>query len=575
MVLAFVQPKLSRGRSMNSCKLLTLFLFSIAGLVLNAASAADKTYADYIYTNAKIWTGDSTTPSASSLAIKGNKILAVGEYSQLRKIINQKTKVIDLRGARVTPGFIDNHTHFADVSGLLSAVQLRDAPSQHEFVKRIANFTKTLSKEQWILMGIWDHEAWGGQLPEAKWIDDVTPNNPLFLLRTDGHMALANSKAMSLAGVDKNTPEVPGGEIVRDDNGNPTGVFRDAAMLLISKVIPELSIQQQANEFKQGVKHALSYGVTQIHDMGQWQHLHAFKKLAQNQQLDMRVYSFVPLQTHAQLAKFVKENGRGNQMHRWGGLKGLVDGSLGSTTAWFYQAYNDEPDKKGFPIDDLNDFSSWIKQGDAAGLHVTIHAIGDKANDWLLDQFLKVEKENPNNFQRRWRIEHAQHLSQSAINRIAEHSIIASMQPFHAIDDGRWAEKRIGKERIKTTYAFDSLLDKGAIVTFGSDAPVAPMNVMHGIYAAVTRRTIDNKNPDGWVPEQKINVEEALTAYTKNNAYAGFQEDKLGQLKAGYLADFVVLEKDILSIPAEEIKDVRIKMTIVDGKVVYRAKQED
>ncbi len=555
---------------MNKSRSLQFVFICLCHSFLNPPVVMAQQIADQIFTNAKIWTGDKSNPSAQSIAIKGNTILAVSNDTEILKFKGNDTQVFDLKGARVTPGFIDNHTHFADVSGLLSAVQLRDASSKQEFVSRIAAFAKTLEKGQWILMGIWDHEAWGGQLPEAKWIDAVTPDNPVYLLRTDGHMALANSKAMSLAGISKQTEELPGGEIVRDKDGNPTGILRDAAMSLVSKIVPELSIRQQANEFKQGIDHALSFGVTQIHDMGTWQHLHAFKKLSQNQQLKMRVYSFVPLQTHLKLADFVKQNGRGNEMHRWGGLKGLVDGSLGSTTAWFYQAYNDEPDKKGFPIYDLEDFSDWMKAGDAAGLHVTIHAIGDRANDWLLDRFTDIEKNNPANPQRRWRIEHAQHLSKSAIDRIAKQSIIASMQPYHAIDDGRWAEKRIGKQRIKTTYAFDSLMDKGATVTFGSDAPVAPINVMQGIYAAVTRQTIDNKNPGGWVPEEKISVEQALTAYTSNNAYAGFQENKLGKLKAGFLADFVVLEQDILSIPVDHIKDVKVSMTVVDGKVVYK-----
>jgi predicted amidohydrolase YtcJ len=525
--------------------------------------------ADIILSNGKVWTGDKSNPYATTLAIKGNKIIAVGSNA-VEKLKGKSTKVINLKGKRVTPGFIDNHTHFTEVSGLLSAVQLRDATSKNEFIKKIATYAKQMKTGSWMINGIWDHEAWGGQLPEAKWIDAVTPNNPVYLWRTDGHMALVNSVAMKLAGIDEKTADVDGGEIVRDRDGKPTGVFKDAAMDLISKVIPVLTIEEQALSFKAGIEHAISFGVTQIHDMGKWAHLKAFQKLYNDKQLKMRVYSFVPLQTYSQLADYVSNNGRGNDLHRWGGLKAMVDGSLGSTTAWFYEAYDDEPDKHGFPIYALKEFKGWIKAADLVGLNITIHAIGDQANDWILDSFEDITKNNPVNAQRRWRIEHAQHLSPAAIGRMDELSVIPSMQPYHAIDDGRWAEKRIGSERIKTTYAFNSLLEKNARLTFGSDSPVAPMNVMQGIYAAVTRRTLDGANPDGWVAAEKISIEQALTAYTVSNAYAGFQENKLGQLKAGYLADLVVLEQDLFEIPAEEIKDITVNMTMVNGKIVYQ-----
>ncbi|MDH5630417.1 MAG: amidohydrolase [Gammaproteobacteria bacterium] len=540
------------------------------GLILNFGQvlAADK--ADIVLTNGNIWTGDATNPQASAIAISGNKIIAVGSDEEIKKYVNNDTHQLDLKGKRVTPGFIDNHTHFSSVSGLINAVQLRDASSKKQFIQRIGDFAKTMPKGRWMLDGIWDHQAWGGELPKAEWIDSVTPDNPVYLWRTDGHMAIANSAAMKLAGVDKNTPDVAGGMIVRDEKGNPTGIFKDAAMELITKAIPPLTIDEQADAFKGGIRHALAFGVTQIHNMGTWKDLMAFQQLHDRSQLYMRVYSFVPLQTHSKLKNYVAKNGRGDDMHRWGALKAMVDGSLGSSTAWFYESYTDNTDNFGFPIHELKQFKQWIKQADLNGLHVTIHAIGDKANDWLLDIFEAINKNNPDNSQRRWRIEHAQHLSLSAIKRMQSLSVIPSMQPFHAIDDGRWAEKKIGSERIKTTYAFKSLLDNNALLTFGSDAPVAPMNVMEGIYAAVTRQTIDGANPDGWVPAEKISIEQALKAYTANNAYAGFQEDRLGQLKVGFLADLVVLEQDIFTIPANQIKDVKIHMTMVDGKVVYQ-----
>ncbi len=550
-----------KNLSFRYIPLVFMSLFSFSVLASEAA--------DVIYINAKIWTADSSNPTAQAIAIGNNKILAVGSNEEITGFKTDATKIVDLHNKRVTPGFIDNHTHFADTSGLLSAVQLRDVTSKRQFVDRIKNYAAGMQPGEWMLMGIWDHESWGGELPEANWINDVTRDNPVFLLRTDGHMALANQAAMAAAGVTNDTADVPGGEIIRDKNGNLTGVFKDAAMDLFWKFIPALTVDQQAAVFQKGIDHAVSLGVTQIHDMGTWQHLQSFQQLQQKNLLKMRVYSFVPLQTHQKLADFVKQNGRGNDIHRWGGLKGLVDGSLGSTTAWFYEPYTDEPDKFGFPIYDLKSFKQWMVAGDKSGLNITIHAIGDKANDWVLNSFEDISTNNPPNQQRRWRIEHAQHLSKTAINRISKLGVIASMQPYHAIDDGRWAEKRIGAERIKTTYAFKSLLDAGALLTFGSDSPVAPMNVMQGLYAAVTRRTLDGLNPKGWVPAEKINLEQALRAYTINNAYAGFQENKLGQLKAGFLADFVVLDQDIFEIPAEQLKHVEVLMTVVNGKLVF------
>jgi predicted amidohydrolase YtcJ len=261
-------------------------------------------------------------------------------------------------------------------------------------------------------------------------------------------------------------------------------------------------------------------------------------------------------------------------MLRWGGLKGFVDGSLGSTTAWFYQPYLDDKKSTGLIVTDTNDLRRNILAADAAGLQVTVHAIGDRANDWLLNVFETAEKIKGNS-NSRFRIEHAQHLSAAAINRFAALNVIPSMQPYHAIDDGKWAAKRLDDDRLKRTYAFKSLLNAHAKLTFGSDWTVAPLTPIEGIYAAVTRRTLDDKNPNGWYPEQKISVEDALRCYTVNNAYAGFHENKTGMLKAGMLADFVILSDDIFSISPEKINKVKVLETILDGKIVYDAEKKE
>ncbi|MBS1577301.1 MAG: amidohydrolase, partial [Bacteroidetes bacterium] len=314
--------------------------------------------------------------------------------------------------------------------------------------------------------------------------------------------------------------------------------------------------------------------VTQVHDMssfGGWIDLETYRRAYQNKQLYLRVYSFVPLGTWPRLDSFCKANGKGDDMLRWGGLKGFVDGSLGSTTAWFYQPYLDAPNSTGLQVTDTNLLRKWVLSADSAGLHIAIHAIGDRANDFILSVYKEAEAKTLGK-DHRFRIEHAQHLTQQAIPKFAELSVIASMQPYHAIDDGKWAAKRLDDTRLKGTYAFKSLIDAKVTVTFGSDWTVAPLKPLEGIYAAVTRRTLDDKNPGGWYPDQKLSVEQALRCYTVNNAYAGFQEDKLGKIKAGMLADFVVLSDNLFDIVPEKIKDVKVERTVVNGKEVYLRK---
>ena len=418
--------------------------------------------------------------------------------------------------------------------------------------------------------GDWDHEAWGGELPSRSWIDSVTGNHPVFVSRYDGHMALANSKALELAGINRNTKVPAGGEMKKDANGEYTGVLKDEAMGLVYKVIPDPS-EKELDEYLQAAEqHAFENGVTQVHDVssyGGWMDLATYRRNYANKKLDLRIYSFVPLSTWAKLDSFCKKEGKGDDMLRWGALKGFMDGSLGSTTAWFYQPYLDAPATSGLNVTDTNDIRRWVLAADSAGLHIAVHAIGDRANDFILDVYEEAEKKRPGDH--RFRVEHAQHLSPQAIPRFAQLNVIPSMQPYHAIDDGRWAYKRLDDARLKRTYAFKSLLDTKAMLTFGSDWTVAPLKPLQGIYAAVTRRTLDDKNPNGWYPEQKISVEQAVKCYTINNAYAGFQENKLGMLKKGMLADFIVLDQNIFEIAPENIRDVRVLRTIVNGKQVY------
>jgi hypothetical protein len=404
-------------------------------------------------------------------------------------------------------------------------------------------------------------------------IDDVTKDNPVFVERLDGHMALANELAMKLAGITKDTKDVAGGVIVRDAEGNPTGIFKDAAQGLIAKAIPPPSEQEMLTAIEAAEKYASENGVTSVQDMSAAPAVfRVYQKLWHEGKLEVRVSGHQPLTTWARLAAPGILANFGDGTLHIGGLKGFADGSLGSTTAWFFKPYLDAPNTSGIPSDELSrpeEMYAHILAADRAGLQVAIHAIGDRANNTILNFYERVEKEDGER-DRRFRIEHAQHLLKNDIPRFGQLGIIASMQPYHLMDDGRWAAKRIDAERIKTTYAFRSLLDSGAKLAFGSDWPVAPMVPLLGIYGAVTRRTLDGKNPDGWVPEQKISVAEAVHGYTVGSAYAEKEEKVKGSIEVGKLADLVVLTDDIFSINPVEIEKVKVDMTLLGGRVVYQ-----
>lgn len=527
--------------------------------------------ADLVMRGGVVWTGVPESGAARAVAVKDGRILAVGSDEDVEALIGSGTRVVELEGRAVTPGFIDAHTHFIDGGFKLASVDLRDAATPEELARRIGAFASTVPPGTWITGGDWDHELWGGELPRREWVDALTPDHPVFVNRLDGHMALANSAALSAAGIDQDgrTPDPEGGTIVRDPaTDEPAGVFKDEAMGLIGRAIPDPTEAELDHALETAAAHALERGVTQVHDMAGWSSLETYRRAHERGALPLRVYSVVPISTWERLRDWVGEHGRGDRRLWWGGLKGFVDGSLGSTTAWFYEPYADEPATAGFMTSDSTELRTWIASADAAGLQVMVHAIGDRANDWLLDVYRDVARENgPRD--RRFRIEHAQHLTPEAVARFAEQGVIAAMQPYHAADDGRWAEKRIGPERILGTYAFRSLLDAGATLAFGSDWTVAPIDPVLGLDAAVTRRTIDGANPDGWVPGERIGLEETLRAYTQGGAVAGFVEDELGRLEPGLLADLVVLSEDVFSLDPKSLATVRVDMTVVDGRVAF------
>ncbi|MBE2281704.1 MAG: amidohydrolase, partial [Ignavibacteriaceae bacterium] len=474
-------------------------------------------------------------------------------------------------GKLVLPGLIDNHTHFISGGTYLNGLDLRPAKSIAEFVEILKRYVET-HKGKWILGGNWDHEAWEKtDLPIKEWIDPFSENTPILIDRFDGHMALANSYALKLAGINKNTPDPAGGKIEKDPvTGEPTGILKDNAMYLVLAIIPEQSFEENVEALKSALAEARRLGITSVHDITSANDFKVMNKFDKEGALTCRIYTRIPVSQFRNLVNTGIDFNTGSEFLKLGSLKAFADGSLGSSTAWFFEPYFQDPSTSGLPMDIiLNDsLSSWAFAADKAGLQLSIHAIGDKANSYILDVFEKIKEVNPE-WDRRFRIEHAQHLKKSEIKRFREIGVIASVQPYHCIDDGVWAEKRIGPERIHEAYPIRTLINEGVQVCFGSDWPVAPLNPLWGIYAAATRRTFDDKNPGGWIPDEKITVEEAIKCYTINNAYAGFSENTLGSITTGKFADFIVLSENILKIDPVKIWDVQVLRTVVGGKTVY------
>lgn len=542
-------------------------------LVASLFSACAKVPEAGLVAYGRVWTGNPDQPWAGGVAMRGDTILAVGDSADVARYVGKATEVVSAAGAMIVPGFMDGHTHFLDGGFQLASVDLRTADTPEEFTARIKAFAAERKPGDWILGGDWDHERWPGTpLPTKAWIDSVTPNNPVFVNRLDGHMAVANSAALRAAGVTRATKDVPGGEIVRvPGTGEPTGVLKDNAMTLVYGAMPAPTDAQQDAALTRALAFAGSKGVTAVNFMSApttW--LGAFQRAQAAGTLTVRVKMFFPIERWRWVADTVAAAGPGDDWLRIDGVKGYMDGSLGSTTALFFDPYLDAPGTRGLATTNVDSMRRYVQAADSAQLQVAVHAIGDRANALLLDLYDSVSVANGAR-DRRFRIEHAQHLRPVDITRIATMNVIPSMQPYHAIDDGRWAGKRLDSTRLRTTYAFRDLIDQGAHLDFGSDWTVAPLDPLLGIYAAVTRRTLDDKNPEGWFPAQKVTVEEALRAYTTEIAYGVFAEGRRGVLTPGARADLVLLDRDLTAIPPTDIPNARVLVTVAGGRVVYRA----
>ena len=543
-------------------------------LLLGASALAQgRPAADLIVTHANIYTVDRQHPRAEAVAVIGERIVAVGSRAEIDSWRGPATRVIDAHGRLLLPGFNDSHVHFTDGGAALAEVQLNDAGSVEELRHRLATQVARTARGEWILGGDWDETKWSPrQQPTAALIDDVTRDVPVFISRYDGHQGLANSAAMRLAGISTGTADVAGGVIVRDETGAPTGIFKDAAQELLFKVIPPRSHEQRLAAARRALAYAASVGVTSVQHMSvEFADVEVYSELLEKGELTTRIYC-APLETEWQAqARVGMRRAWGSPYLRLGAVKGFADGSIGSRTAALLKPYSDEPDNRGILSAEMHPPEAMrerLMQADAAGLQLRVHAIGDRAISMVLDMFEAIEKANGYHDQR-MTIEHAQHMAPDDLERFARLHVIASMQPYHAIDDGRWVEARIGHERARTSYAWRSLLDHGVTLAFGTDWYVAPLNPLLGLYAAVTRATLDGKNPQGWIPEQRITLAEAVEAYTLGSAFAEFQEKEKGSITAGKLADMVILSDDIFAIKSEAIRNVKVETTIVGGKLVY------
>jgi predicted amidohydrolase YtcJ len=535
--------------------------------------AQTKPAADLIIQNARVWTVDASLPEAEAVAVLGDRIVAVGSHRLVDAWRGPKTRVVDAAGKRLLPGFNDAHVHFTDGGLQLDSVELNDATSPQEFAHRIGERAARTAQGEWVLGGDWDETKWNpAELPTKELIDTATPETPVAVSRYDGHMVLANSLALKLAGITAQTPDPAGGVIVRDRQGTPTGALKDAAEDLLFKAVPPPSHDRRRHAIERALEHSASLGVTSVQHMNpDYADIAIYSELLDEGKLTTRIYA-APLITQVEdQVKIGIRRAFGGPYLRIGAVKAYADGSLGSTTAYFFEPYVDQPGNRGLLSDEMHPLSLMqdrMMRADAAGLQICTHAIGDAGISAILDIYTAIEKEHGSR-DRRWRIEHAQHMAAKDFDRFVQLHVIASVQPYHAIDDGRWAEGRIGHDRASRTYAFRTLLNHGVRLAFGTDWDVAPLNPMLTLYAATTRATLDGKNPNGWFPEQKLTIKEAIEAYTMGSAYAEFQENEKGSITSGKLADMVLLSDDVLSIDPAKIRDVKVLKTWVGGKLTY------
>ncbi|OGC80014.1 MAG: hypothetical protein A2W07_07790 [candidate division Zixibacteria bacterium RBG_16_43_9] len=527
------------------------------------------TKAGLVLLNGKIATMDQGNPWVEALAVSGERIVHMGKDEQIRDYVTADTQVINLGGKLVLPGFNDAHLHFLGGGLNFLRMDLRNCTSFEEIGERIKDKVSKLQPGSWILGRGWDHTLFNqGKWPDKTFLDKITPQNPVYLKRIDGHVGWVNSLALQMSKIDKNCSSPEGGTIIEDAHtGEPIGILLENAMQLVERIIPKPSFKEQTLAIREAVKEANRFGITSVQDNSDVEVLEVYKKLLEKDELKVRVSEWLPLElirNHEELKRLIESFPEKSNLLKPGLLKIMADGTLGSRTAFLFEPYSDEPGKSGVLLYEEKEMEDMVLLADKSGYQVGIHAIGDRANHTVLNIYEKIQKLNPER-ERRHRIEHCSLLREADIPRFAKSGTVASVQPSFWSSDKKWLEQRLGKERMKGAYAFKSLLDSGTVLAFGTDWPVESLNPMLGIYSAVTRAV----GAYCHTPLQKLTVEQAVKAYILGSAYAEFQEKEKGSLEIGKLADIVVLSKDIFSIQLEEILETEVEMTILGGKVIY------
>jgi predicted amidohydrolase YtcJ len=528
------------------------------------------------YVHGRIYTNDPAQPWTEAMAIADGKISCIGKMDHVLLDCGggaEGAETVQLHGQFVMPGFDDAHVHLGGAAADLLAVPLTGVPSAEELQKRVADAVAQHKEGEWITGGGWDHTMWPDKrFPNRQQLDAVSPKNPVILTHISGHVAVANSLALQRAEIDKNTPNPPGGEIERDALGEPTGMLKEyAAMNLVNVRIPDPSPEQRRKGIELVLENVAKNGVTSVQDFSDWEDYKMFRQIKEDGKLTVRITEWLPFNMDLNdLQNMRAQGGTTDPWVKTGALKAFVDGAMGSRTAAMLEPYSDDPSTSGILTNDPEKLRAMAIARDKAGFQLNFHAIGDRANRVALDVFEAVAKANgPRD--RRDRIEHAQLVSMEDIPRFAQLKVIASMQPSHQTTDMRWAEDRVGRDRIKGAYAWASMLKNGVRLAFGTDYDVEPISPFRGLYACVTRELPEGGPKNGWEPQEKITLEECIRAYTSGSAYAEFAERKKGELKAGEYADFIILSNDLTKVAPSQYTKTSVLRTVVGGRTVYQA----
>jgi predicted amidohydrolase YtcJ len=551
--------------------------------------------ADLILHNGIIYTVDGKNSSAQAVAVKDGRFVAVGPDKEVLRLRGSRTRIIDLKGRFAVPGFNDNHVHFQSAAAFLE-FNIMAVSSQEDFVRRVKDVTSRLAKGEWIVGGYWGaYDQWaagsaGGRgrqpfAPDIKLIEEITRDHPMFIRKFDDSEFAANAAAMRAAGIDPANPLAADVEFVKDASGRATGIMRGrGAQRAFASVLPRsFSRARRVAQTKNALAEIRRYGVTNVSDMSDDEQLEIYRELHGAGELTVRVHFRPGLDRWKQMAERGVKVGSGDDWIRLGALKGHIDGIMGSSTARFFEGYTNNPNNRGrwrpLMVDERGNFVEgkflkYMLDADRAGLQLTVPAIGDEANNVLLNYLEELEKQNGKR-DRRFRLVHAQVIAPADFKRLGRLGVIAEVQPFHLSDDMRWMEERIGRDRSKTAYAFKSIQQSGAVLCFGTDWPGTsaseyPINPMLGLYAAVTRQTVSGQPAGGWFPDERISIEDAIRAYTFSTAYANFEEKTKGSVEVGKVADLAVLSKNLLRVEPKEYLTTEIVYTIVGGKIVYQ-----